>query len=706
MSLAFEVFHFKTETMHIKTKDRNYTNKLFLFSLVFCFALLFACSCFGQQQQNPEYRKYNPAYHFYPSGDPTGLFYLGEKYYNNWGSAYSTDLVHWKYARTNAQVLRLRMADSTLPQAVRDSLRVQLAASRLGGSGTIVIDYHNTSGFGKEGKPVLVSLWHNNSQPWGNQVIGMAYSLDTAKTWIRYEKFPVLDINNREFRDPCVFWHEPTKKWIMVIGLAEAPKVKFFSSPDLKDWTFLSEFGPWGAVDGVWECADFFPLAVDGNANKIKWVLAISVQPLNGQYFIGDFDGKTFTLDPGFARELSYQKYVPQGSVLFDFERGMDGWRTEGNAFAESPSNQALLGQGAAMGYFGRFYLNSHHNRGRDSGSQTSPAFNVTRKYLNFLAGGNYNPGNISINLLVDGKIVRSQTGNNSGGMQWYSWNVAEFLGKQAQLNFVDKGNGNILADHFMLSDEPARNQREKAFWIDYGADFFAVRSWSNYAENEKRRIWTAWMGSWRYGGTEPVRGLQTVPRSLELRTFPVGIRLVQSPIKELESLRKAHKSAGEAVFEGIWKGDKIRPSKNNYELIAEIENVSAEEYGIKIGVGNDQQTVVGYNIEDEEIYVDRRKSGLVSFTGLFPQLNKGFLKSRSNTLKLHIFVDNSSIEVFANDGEASISSKIYPDASSTGIEFFSTKGKVKIKSIKLWELESIELEKSLPTPGSSTVSR
>jgi fructan beta-fructosidase len=667
--------------------------------------ILSATYCPGQPRaQHPEHKKYNPSYHYYPSGDPTGLFYIDGKYYNNWGNAYSEDLVHWKYSPNGSQALRMKLSDSTISKSVRDALMARMP--RLGGSGTVVVDRHNTSGLGRDNKPPLISLWHNDSQPWGNQVIGLAYSNDTANTWIRYDSFPVLDINNREFRDPLVFWHEPTKKWIMAIGLAEAPKVKFFSSDNLKEWSFLSEFGPWGAVGGVWECADFFPLAVDGNPNKVKWVLAISVQPLNGQYFIGDFDGKKFTLDPSFIRELSYDKYLPQGTVLFDFERGTDDWKTEGDAFAESPSNQALLGQGAAMGYFGRFYLNSHHNRGRSSGRQTSPAFNITRKYINFLAGGNYDPANISINLLVDGKAVRSETGNNSGGMQWYSWNVAEFLGKAAQIEFVDKGDGNMLADQFMLSDEPARTDREKAFWIDYGADFFAVRSWSSYAENEKRRIWTAWMGSWRYGGTEPVRGLQTIPRNVELKTFPEGIRLVQSPIKELESLRKGLKNSGEVQFEGVWKADKIKPSKNNYELLVEIENISAQEFGIKIGVGNNQQTLVGYNVADEEVYVDRRKSGLVDFTGLFPQLNKGFLKNRNNTLKLHIFVDNSSIEVFANDGEAAISSKIYPDPSSTAIEFFSTKGQVKIKSVKLWELASIELEKSLPASGKPTASK
>jgi fructan beta-fructosidase len=687
-------------------------NKKLFTQTFIAFAALFTVTyCFSQSRpQKSEHRKYNPSYHYFPSGDPTGLFYLDGKYFNNWGSAYSTDLVRWKYAPTGRDVLRWRLSDSTLSKIERDSLMARMP--RLGGSGTVVVDWNNSSGFGKDGKPPLISFWHNDTQPWGNQVVGLAYSNDTAKTWKRYDKFPILDINNREFRDPLVFWHEPTKKWIMAIGLAEAPKVKFFNSDNLKEWTFLSEFGPWGAVGGVWECADFFPLAVDGDPSKTKWLLAISVQPLSGQYFIGDFDGKKFTMDSSYVRHLSYDKYLPQGTVLFDFERGSDEWKMDGEAFLESPSNQALLGQGAVMGYFGRFYLNSHHNKGQASGKLTSPAFKITKKYINFLYGGVYDTQNQNINLEVEGKYVRSHTGNNSvtfawgGGLQWYSWDVSAFLGKVARIEVVDKGKGYILADQFMLCDEPAKTDREKAFWIDYGPDFFAVRSWSNYAENEKRRIWIAWMGSWRYAGVEPVRGLQTIPRCVELKTFPEGIRLVQKPINELESLRKTSKSVGENIFEGVWKADKIKPSKNTYELIAEIENISSEEFGVKIGVGNNQQTVVGYSVKDEEIYVDRHKSGLVDFSGLFPQLNKGYLKNRTNTLKLHLFVDHSSIEVFANNGEAAISSKIYPDPESVGIEFFSTKGKVKIKSVKLWELESIELEKTLNDFKSYTASQ
>ena len=661
--------------------------------------LIITSQCSGQGRvQQDRYRKYNPAYHFYPSGDPTGLFYFEGLYYNNWGIANSKDLVNWKFTpetlRRNRANAMLR--DSTLSKAVRDSIlkndSIVRRQSRLGGSGTIVIDWNNTSGFGKNGIPPLVSLWHNGVPPWSTQVVGIAYSNDTAKTWTRYEKFPVLDINSREFRDPKVFWYQPIQKWIMVIGWAESAKIKFFRSSNLKDWELMSDFGPWGAVDGVWECADFFPLAVDGNTSKIKWVLSISVQPQNAQYFIGDFDGTRFTLDTQFSRALTNNNYLPHGDVIFDFEKGIDEWKMEGDAFVESPSNQALFQQGAIMGNEGKFFINSFHNKGAGKGKITSPFFKISKNYLDFLSGGNYIPKDESINLLINDSIVRSHTGNNSGGLRWTSWNVSEFQGKAARIEIVDNSsNGAIYADQIMLTDKAIDTGRQKAFWIDYGADFFAVRSWNNYAENENRRIWTAWMGSWRYGGTEPVRGIQTVPRELSLKTFPEGVRLIQSPIKELQTLRSAERTLDAKAFEGKWVPVKISPTKNTYEIEAEFENLNAQEFGLQLCVGNNQKTVVGYSVKDQQLYIDRKNSGLDDFIGLFKEISKGPLKNRSNHLKLHIFVDNSSIEVFGNDGETVLSSKIYPDPSSVGVEFFS-KGKVKLKSFKIWDMAPLNM--------------
>ncbi|MBN1599021.1 MAG: GH32 C-terminal domain-containing protein, partial [Bacteroidales bacterium] len=145
-------------------------------------------------------------------------------------------------------------------------------------------------------------------------------------------------------------------------------------------------------------------------------------------------------------------------------------------------------------------------------------------------------------------------------------------------------------------------------------------------------------------------------------------------------------------TFEGIWQPEKFSPGKNAYELIVEFENISAQEFGLYLCVGDNERTVIGYDASEEKLYVDRHQSGYDEFSGVFPSVSSGPMKNRTNSTKLHIFIDKCSVEVFGNNGETTISSKIYPDPASLGIEVFSNHGKVKVKSMNLWELDSIDL--------------
>lgn len=658
-------------------------------SVLLMLGLLCASVCATAQPrgQKPEHVRFNPGYHFYPSGDPTGLFYQDGKYYNAWGRYEGSDLVHWQLSpsgQINAE-LRAKLADATLSQAERDELMQQMRKSGLGGSGSIVVDEKNVSGLGKN---VWLAYYHNEVEPYRTQVIRMSYSTDQGQTWTRYEqKNPVLDINSREFRDPKIFWHEPSQKWILVIGWAEAPKVKFFSSTNLIDWTFMSDFGPWGATNGVWECVDFFPLPVDGNTQNMKWVLAHSVQPYTGQYFIGTFDGTRFVLDKDFAQQLTYDD-TPQGDVLFDFEHGIDEWQMEGDAFIETPTDVSLYRQGAIMGRVGRYYADSFHNEGRSKGKITSPSFTISRNFINFKVGGAYKPNQCCINLVVDGKVVRTETGRNASSMQWSGWDVQEFRGKTAQIQLVAASDDNwFYVDHIMLCDELRTMQPMKAFWFDYGQDFFAVRSWNTYAPAEKRTIWTAWMGSWRYNGMEPVNGIQSIPRQVKLKTFPEGIRLVQEPIQELQTLRGGQTILEGNTFEGVWTPKKLKPANNRYEMVVEFQNVNAEEVGVRVCVGGQEKTTIGYNLAAEDLYFDRRYSGQQHIVDFHKAVFHAPMKNRYETVKLHLFVDNCSVEVFGNQGETCISNKIYPSEGSTGIEFFSHGGKATIKSIEFYPI-------------------
>jgi fructan beta-fructosidase len=202
----------------------------------------------------------------------------------HWGHAISKDMIYWEH----------------LPIALYpDSLGYIF-------SGSAVVDHQNTSGFGTKENPPLVAMFTYHlmeGEKAGRndyQTQGIAFSLDNGRSWTKYDQNPVLkNPGIKDFRDPKVLWYEPSKKWIVILAVQD--HVEFFESPDLKAWTKLSEFGLGvGGHGGVWECPDLFPLTVDGEK---KWVMLLSINPgsPNGgsgtQYFIGNFDGKTFVND-------------------------------------------------------------------------------------------------------------------------------------------------------------------------------------------------------------------------------------------------------------------------------------------------------------------------------------------------------------------------------------------------------------------------
>ena len=247
---------------------------------------------------------FRPQYHFTPESgwmnDPNGLVYhdgvyhLFYQYYPHatvwgpmhWGHATSEDMTHWKH-----QPIALFPDEKGLIF-----------------SGSAVVDKNNTSGFGANGKVPLVAIftYHNmqgeKSGETTFQTQGIAYSLDNGTTWTKYEGNPVIgNTGIRDLRDPKVFWHEASESWIM--ALVAGDFLKLYRSKNLKEWDNISDFGKnQGAKGGVWECPDLFKIKIEGSDEE-KWVLLISIgsgAPNGGsgtQYFIGDFDGTTFTSD-------------------------------------------------------------------------------------------------------------------------------------------------------------------------------------------------------------------------------------------------------------------------------------------------------------------------------------------------------------------------------------------------------------------------
>jgi len=657
---------------------------------------------------------FRPQYHFTPEtnwmNDPNGMvFYEGEYHlfyqYNpfgdkwghmSWAHAVSPDMVHWKH----------------LPLALPEEDGVMIF------SGSAVVDWNNTSGFGKDGKPPLVAIYtgHYTEKPLQNQ--NLAFSNDKGRTWTKYSGNPVLDIGEKDFRDPKVFWHGPTHQWIMVAAWPLERKVRFYSSPDLKEWSHLSDFGPAGATTGIWECPDLFPLAVDGNTNQIKWVLIVNLNPggpaggSGSQYFIGDFDGQRFELDRSYPKAASKDANVPAGKVLADFEGSDYGnWKTTGTAFGIGPSHPSS----GVAGFLGRGLVDSYGKGDSEQGTLTSPEFIIDGDFLSFLIGGGSHPGKTGINLLINRKVVRTATGNNGAYLAWKSWSVREFRGKTAQLEIFDLYSGNdwghIYVDNIVLGNEPASVSAKSALWLDYGRDFYAGVTWSDIPKNDGRRILLGWMSNWDYGQdvpTSPWRSAMTIPRVLSLSNTVDGLRVFETPIVELQQLKLSPPltfSGGTFAEASTWLANQTNlPSLLDVEIsLSDVPRKTP--FTISLHTGENELVSITCNPDRTELVIDRTQSGLVEFHKDFAGRQTASIHLADNRLKLRLLIDTSSLEVFAQNGETIMTDILFPTGKSRSISL-STDGdetpkvsKIMISPLKsAWNTQSSFSSKMQPS--------
>lgn len=504
----------------------------------------------GAPAGGPYAERYRPQYHFTPAtnwmNDPNGMVYYDGEYhlfyqYNpfgakwghmSWGHAVSPDLVHWQH----------------LPVAIPE------VDSVMAFSGSAVVDWQNTSGFGRGGRPPLVAVYTGHRTDRKSQSQYLAYSNDRGRTWTRYAANPVLDVGAAEFRDPKVFWHAATRRWVMVVSLATEHRVAFYASPDLKRWTRTGTFGPAAAIGGVWECPDLFPLPVDGDPARTRWVLVVNINPGGiaggsaAQYFVGRFDGARFVAD--------------------------------------------------------------------------SPA---------------------AASVAPDAPGIR---------------------------------------------------------WADYGKDFYAAVSWSDVPRADGRRLWLGWMNNWQYANdipTAPWRSAQSVPRALALRTTPDGVRLVQEPVRELARLRGARRQLGpRAIPAGTVSLAPDGIGGAALELVATFEVPpaagaagAAEEFGLKVRTGAGEETVIGVRPRAGQLVVDRTRSGDVAFHRDFSGRQTAPLPVEGGRVRLHVFVDWSSVEVFAGDGRTVVTDQIFPAPASDGVALYATGGTARLVSLEAWPMAS-----------------
>ncbi len=469
---------------------------------------------------------YRPQFHFTPArnwtNDPNGLVYYKGEYhlfyqYNpfgdkwghmSWGHAVSKDLLHWQH----------------LPVAIPED-----PSGFMIFSGTVVIDEQNTSGLCTSAdKSCMVAIYTADYGSKQLQRQHLAYSNDHGRTWKQYAGNPVLDVGKKDFRDPKVFRYG--NRWIMAVVLPTEHKVSFYESANLLQWVHLSDFGPEGKTDEIWECPDLYELPVSNKSGLKKWVLQLSTQH-SMQYFVGSFDGKHFR---------------------------------------------------------------------------------------------NENPAQV------------------------------------------------ILP-------------------FDFGPDMYAAITYNHLPS---RRVGIGWMSSWKYAGdtpTHPWRGAMTFPREQSLKAYPEGVRLVQQPITEISKLRKPVFTAKNMTIKQV--NDLLRQKKTQSqtaEIVLTLEPKQAAELGIALRKGGNEQTKIGFRVNDSQVFVDRTQSGKVDFSDKFSGVYKAPVTLEKGRIKLRILLDASSVEVFVGDGQQTLTCQIFPSPQSQAMELFATRENAQVSELTIYELASV----------------
>lgn len=827
-----------------------------------------------QAEQAVADEQHRPLLHYTPEqnwiNDPNGLLYHDGTYHlfyqhnpegtrwgnMSWGHATSTDLLRWE-----EQPVAIPQTFNDDGVAIEDIF-----------SGSAVVDHGNTSGFGTDEGPALVAIYtsaYTDAHPEhaGIQAQSLAYSTDDGETWTKYEGNPVLDRGSADFRDPKVFWYEGATEsyWVMVAVEAADYEVVLYRSDDLKEWEYLSAFGPANSVGGIWECPDLFPLAVDGDPENVKWVMVVNLNPgavaggSGGQYFVGDFDGVTFTPETIVTGEPA-----PGGTLFEGFEDGYGDW-TVGNEpgnrldgpWGDAPATGAIGDQSPVTGFLGDGLVNGFLDGDWPVGTIESPAFTIDSDYINFLVGGGRHPhvpgtrldndppagetlfdfegdenlgdagweltgdfvpernpstaggeyylgegrvntweggpagddnvgtmtspefaidddylsfligggrrtdGSLQVELLVDGRVVRSQTGPEAGALNWHSWDVGELRGQTGRLRIVDEATGgwghltfdhavlgperararssetsatlvvdgevvrsatgansetldwaswdvrdlagesaairivdnnrsdwgHVLADEFRFADTPATSRLEAYHWLDWGKDYYATVSFGNVPDD--RRLMIGWMNNWDYANDIPTgrwRGAMTLPREVALTDTIDGPRLIQKVVDQIDGLRLP--ATYSSVARSLPAGVEVLPVRSStVQVDAVFVPGGAESFGLTVLSNGETGTHVGYDAARGRVFVDRTASGDTSFHDAFGSVEEAPVALADGRIALRVYVDRSSVEVFAQDGLVTITDQVFPAAGADRIAVWAEGGSAVLESLTVTPL-------------------
>ncbi|MGA8596905.1 MAG: glycoside hydrolase family 32 protein [Bryobacteraceae bacterium] len=222
-----------------------------------------------------------------------------------------------------------------------------------------------------------------------------------------------------------------------------------------------------------------------------------------------------------------------------------------------------------------------------------------------------------------------------------------------------------------------------EALWMDYGKDYYAAVSYFGNRPGDNRRIMIGWFSNWQYANDTPEkgwRGAMAIPREVSLYRSADGIRVEQTPVRELASLRRPLQSnaTGREIAEGKQLEIEITYAKN-----------ASGRFGLRVFQGTSNFTEIGIDRSKPALYIDRSHSGIVNFSKFFAGRQEAPLPA-GEPVKLDILLDRSSVEVFADDGKVTMADRAYPSDADQHVRLFSGGVEPTIESLRVWRIESV----------------
>ncbi|MEM8909629.1 MAG: glycoside hydrolase family 32 protein, partial [Bacteroidota bacterium] len=238
-----------------------------------------------------------------------------------------------------------------------------------------------------------------------------------------------------------------------------------------------------------------------------------------------------------------------------------------------------------------------------------------------------------------------------------------------------------------------------RAVWLDHGRDNYAGVTWSDIPSTDGRRLFMGWMSNWDYAQvvpTEQWRSAMTLPRTLTLRPSPEGIRLFAQPIAALQTLRQKRHDLSPGTFSNEQDFSFLKLSGGLYELILEFDfnKELNTDFGIELSNTIGETYQIGYDTKRNQFYSDRRHSGKKDFSEAFA--NQVITAPRlmdQSVLKMHLFLDRSSVELFADEGANCMTELFFPNEDFQTIKLYVKQGKTQLKSGVIYELQVAQIQ-------------